>query len=79
MKKYNQSITVTVFNRMDLICQLIDVGSVSFDDGNMYVWGQNGFIIGSYNLRNGHKWRIVNKGWDTECNCWRESIIVDIV
>lgn len=78
MKKYNQSITVTVFNRMDLICQLINVSSVTFDDGNMYVWGENGNIIGSYNLGNGHKWRIVNKGWDTECECWRESIIVNL-
>jgi hypothetical protein len=78
MKKYNQSITVTVFNRMDLICQLIDVDRVSFDDGNMYVWNQDGHIIGSYNLRNGHKWRIVNKGWDTEFDCWSESIIVDL-
>ena len=78
MKKYNQSITVTVFNRMDLICQLIDVDRVSFDGGNMYVWGKNGHIIGSYNLRNGRKWRIGSKGWDTECNCWMESIFVDI-
>ena len=79
MKKYNQSIIVTVFNRMDLVCQLIDVARVSFDDGNMYVYGQNGYIIGSYNLRDGHKWRIVDKGWDTECDCWRESIVVEIV
>lgn len=78
MKKYNQSISITVFNRMDLICQLIDVGSVSFDDDGMYVWDQKGCIIGSYNLRNGRKWRIVNKGWDVECDCWRESIIVDL-
>lgn len=78
MKKYNQSISVTVFNRMDLICQLIDVSSVTFDESNMYVWGQNGNIIGSYSLCNGRKWRIVNKGWDTECECWRESIIVDL-
>lgn len=79
MKKYNQSITVTVFNRLDMICQLIDVSSVSFEDGNMYVWDQNGNIIGSYNMCNGRKWHIVKKGWDTECDCWRESIIVDLV
>lgn len=78
MKQYNQSITVTVFNRMDLICQLIDVGGVSFDTNDLYVLDKNGYIIGSYNLRNGRKWRIVNKWWDVECDCWRESIVVDI-
>lgn len=78
MKKYNQSITVTVFNRMDLICQLIDVSRVSFDNSNMYVWDKDGHIIGSYNLRNGRKWHIVNKEWDAECDCWRETIFVDL-
>ena len=78
MKKYNQSITITVFNRMDLICQLIDVDRVTFAKDRMYAWDKSGHIIGSYNLSNGHNWRIVDKEWSVECNCWMETIFVDI-
>ncbi len=78
MKKYKQSITVTVFNRMDLICQLIEVARVTFAKDTMYVWDKDGHIMGSYNLSNGRRWNIVDKGWNKECNCWMETIFVDI-
>lgn len=78
MKKYNQSITIAVFNRTDLICQSVDVARVTFDKKYMFAWDQNGHIMSSYNLSNGRKWRIADKGWDTECNCWMETIFVDI-
>ena len=78
MKTYKQSITITVFNRMDLICQLIDVTRVTFAKDTMFAWDESGHIIGSYNLGNGHKWHIVDKEWNIECNCWMETIFVDI-
>lgn len=78
MKKYNQSITVTVFNRMDLICQLIEVARVTFVKDKLYAWDNDGHIMGTFNLGNVHKWYIVDKGWSTECNCWMETIFVDI-
>lgn len=78
MKKYNQSITITVFNRMDLICQLSNVARVTFAENTMFAWDKSGHVIGSYNLGNGHKWSIVDKEWNIECNCWMETIFVDI-
>ena len=77
MKKYDSEVWATIFHDgWDLISQ-VNGDSVSFDDGDMYVW-RDGAICATYVLNRFKSWRIIDKFFDSERGVWMVRYVFDI-
>lgn len=77
MKKYNSEVWVSIFHDTWNLISQVNGDSVSFRDGEMYVW-RNGTICALYDLSLFKRWCISDKFFDTKRGVWTVKYFLDI-